>query len=320
MRLIRGHYNLPPAQQVSAESSGETTGCVATIGNFDGVHLGHQLVLGQLTEQAAQMGLPTLVITFEPYPQEYFQPEQSPPRLTRLREKLRILARFAIDRVLVLRFTRSLAQMSAEDFIDDILVKGLGIRYLVVGDDFHFGAGRKGDFAMLQQAGERHGFQVVHMHTFAIEDERVSSTRIRDALKEGELGLAEKLLGRVYRMCGRVAHGDKRGRLIGFPTANIHLHRNATPVQGVYAVEMFGVEHEPVQGVANVGTRPTIDGTRSLLEVHLFDFNADIYGQYVNVDFLHKLRDEEKFDSFEELKEQILKDADNARAFFSNRN
>jgi len=319
VRLIRGHYNLPPAQQVPAENTGETTGCVATIGNFDGVHLGHQLVLGQLTEQAAQMGLPTLVITFEPYPQEYFRPEQSPPRLTRLREKLRILARFAIDKVLVLRFTRSLAQMSAEDFIDDILVKGLGIRYLVVGDDFHFGAGRRGDFAMLQQAGERYGFQVVHMHTFALDNERVSSTRIREALKDGELGLAEKLLGRVYRMCGRVAHGDKRGRLIGFPTANIHLHRNATPVQGVYAVELFGVENEPVHGVANVGTRPTIDGTKSLLEVHLFDFSADIYGQYVNVDFLHKLRDEEKFDSFEALKEQILKDADNARAFFNNR-
>jgi riboflavin kinase/FMN adenylyltransferase len=305
VQLIRGHYNLKPGG-----------GCVATIGNFDGVHLGHQSVLGQLAEQSVERGLPSTVITFEPYPQEYFMPTASLPRLTRFREKLRVLSRFAVDQVLILRFNQQLASMDAEAFIDQILVRDLAVQYLVVGDDFRFGRNRKGDYNMLKQAGERHGFQVVHMHTFAIDGERVSSTRIRQALQAGDLQLAEKLLGRPYRMCGRVAHGDKRGRTIGFPTANIFLHRRSTPIQGVFAVEMFGVEGEPVQGVANVGTRPTVDGSKSLLEVHLFDFDRDIYGKYVNIDFIAKLRNEQKFESFEALKQQIMLDVSNAREFF----
>ena len=309
MELIRGLQNLRP----------EHYGCVATIGNFDGVHLGHQAVLGQLSEKAAEMGLPSVVIMFEPQPQEFFTPESSPARLTRFREKLRSLLRFSIDRVLVLRFDQHLAGLSADEFIKQILREGLGIRYLVVGDDFRFGKMRQGDFAMLQSAGAEHGFQVVNMHTFNIDGERVSSTRIRKALIAGDLSTAEKLLGRPYRMCGRVAHGDKRGRSIGFPTANIHLHRKATPVQGVYCVEMFGLDVEPVEGVANVGTRPTVGGTRSLLEVHLFNFKNDIYGRYVHVDFVRKLRDELRFDSFEELKVQIEKDAADARDYFKKR-
>ncbi|MDH5190303.1 MAG: bifunctional riboflavin kinase/FAD synthetase [Gammaproteobacteria bacterium] len=309
MELIRGLQNLKP----------EHSGCVATIGNFDGVHLGHQAVLGQLSEKAAEMGLPSLVITFEPQPQEFFTPESSPARLTRFREKLRSLLRFSIDRVLVLRFDQKLASLSADEFIKQVLIKGLGIRYLVVGDDFRFGKMRQGNFAMLQSAGAEYGFQVVNMHTFNIDGERVSSTRIRKALVSGDLNTAEKLLGRPYRMCGRVAHGDKRGRSIGFPTANIHLHRNATPVQGVYCVEMFGLDVEPVEGVANVGTRPTVDGTRSLLEVHLFNFGNDIYGRYVHVDFVKKLRDELRFDSFDELKNQIEKDVINAHDYFNKR-
>ena len=307
MELIRGIHNLRPRHR----------GCVATIGNFDGVHLGHQAVLGQLAEQAESMGLPMVVITFEPQPQEFFAPSEARPRLTRLREKYQALKRYSVDRVLCLRFDQRLASMPAEDFIDQVLVEGLDVKYLVVGDDFRFGRQRLGTFELLHQYGQQAGFPVVNMHTFSIDGERVSSTRVRDALEQGDLALAEKLLGRPYRMCGRVAHGDKRGRTIGFPTANIHLHRKTSPVQGVYAVEMFGIEGEPVKGVANVGNRPTVDGTRSLLEVHLFDFAADIYGQYVHVHFLHKIRTEMKFDSFERLKLQIQADEKRARAWFS---
>jgi len=307
MKLVRGLHNF----------RAEHHGCVATIGNFDGVHLGHQAVLGQLSEKAAELCLPTTVIVFEPQPQEFFAPHSAVPRLTRFREKLKALLRFSVDRVVCLHFDRCLAAMPAREFIDQVLIEGLGVRYLVVGDDFRFGAKRQGNFAMLQEAGARHGFQVVNMHTFHIDGERVSSTRVREALARGDLNEAEKLLGRPYRMCGRVAHGDKRGRSIGFPTANIHLHRKATPVQGVYAVELFGLDVEPVEGVANVGTRPTVDGTHTLLEVHLFDFDQDIYGHHVHVDFLHKLRDECRFDSFDALKQQIERDVENARRYFS---
>jgi len=309
LELVRGEYNLRPRHR----------GCVATIGNFDGVHLGHQTVLGQLSEKAAEMNVASMVISFEPYPMEFFAAEKAPARLTRLREKVRALTRYAVDRMLCLRFDAAFAAMPAQQFIDDVLVAKLDVRYLVVGDDFRFGHDRLGDFAMLREAGEKHGFKVVNLHTFMIDNDRVSSTRVREALAKGDMASAEQLLGRPYRMCGRVAHGDKRGRTIGFPTANIHLHRNNTPVKGVFAVEMFGIDGEPVAGVANVGTRPTVDGTRSLLEVHLFDFEQDIYGQYVHVEFVHKLRDECRFDSFDELRKQIDIDAEQARAFFAQR-
>ncbi len=309
MELIRGLHNLRPRHR----------GCVATIGNFDGVHLGHQAVLGQLAEKAGQLGLPTTVVTFEPHPQEWFFPDRAPPRLTRLREKLTALRRYSVDRVLVLRFDARLAAMEAAAFVERILVRGLGVRHLVVGDDFRFGRNRAGDFAFLRAMGARHGFDVVAMHSFRIEGERVSSTRIRQALAAGDMDTAEKLLGRPYRMCGRVAHGDRRGRGIGFPTANLHLHRRASPVLGVFAVEVFGVPGEPVPGVANVGVRPTVDGTRALLEVHLLDFAGDLYGRYVQVDFLHKLRDERRFASFEALRAQIRRDVEAARAWFAAR-
>jgi riboflavin kinase/FMN adenylyltransferase len=308
MELIRGLHNLKPRHR----------GCVATIGNFDGVHLGHQAVIGQLADKGEQLGLPTTVILFEPQPLEYFGPEKSAPRLTRLREKLTALRRYAVKRVLCLRFDAAFAAIEPEDFIQRILVDGLGVRYLVVGDDFRFGARRRGDFAMLAAAGQRHGFQVVNMHTVTIDGERVSSTRVRAALATADLALAEKLLGRPYRMCGRVAHGNKLGRQLGFPTANIHLHRIAVPLKGIFVVELFGLEREPLPGVASIGTRPTVGGTRTLLEVHLLDFNADIYGEYVNVNFLHKLRGEKKFDSLDELRDWIQKDVDDTRAFFRN--
>ncbi len=310
MELIRGFHNLKPQHR----------GCVATIGNFDGVHLGHQTVLGQLADKAAELGLPSVVISFEPYPMEYFAADKAPARLTRLREKVRALSRYSVDRMLCLRFDKKFAEQPAREFIDKVLIEGLDVRYLVVGDDFRFGHQRAGDFALLEEVGEAQGFEVVHLHTFNIDNERVSSTRVREALEIGDMAAAERLLGRPYRMCGRVAHGDKRGRTIGFPTANIHLHRKKTPVKGVFAVELFGIKGEPVAGVANVGTRPTVDGTRSLLEVHLFDFAEEIYGEYVHVEFVHKLRDETKFDSFEELKKQIDLDAQQARDHFLKRN
>lgn len=306
MQLIRGIHNLIPFPR----------GCVVTIGNFDGVHLGHQEVLAQVVDKAAQLSLPSVLMTFEPYPSEYFQQENLPPRLTRFREKIEVLRRFAVDHVLNLRFNDWLCNLSADEFIRQILVERLQVKYLVIGDDFRFGKGRSGDFAMLAEAGKRFGFEVARMHTFEIGAERVSSTRIRQALGGGDLGFAEQLLGRPYRMSGRVAHGDKRGRTIGFPTANIHLHRRASPVSGVYAVEMYGLPGEPVAGVANVGIRPTVNGTRAQLEVHLFDFSADIYGRHVQVEFRRKLREEQRFESFEALKAQIETDARQAREFF----
>lgn len=307
MELIRGRHNLAARHR----------GCVATIGNFDGVHLGHQAVIGQLADEAVRLHLPSALITFEPQPQEYFAPNQVPARLTRFREKVAQLRRFALDRLVCLPFNAALAAMPAEAFIRQILIDGLGVRYLVVGDDFRFGQGRRGDFALLKAAGAAEGFEVVNMHTFSIDGERVSSTRIRSALERGALQEAERLLGRPYRMSGRVAHGDERGRTIGFPTANIHLHRRASPVQGVYAVEMFGVAGEPLPGVANVGNRPTVDGTRTLLEVHLLDFEGDLYGRHVQVSFVSKLRDEVRFASFDELRLQIDRDVAKARAHFA---
>ncbi len=308
MELIRGLHNLREHHR----------GCVATIGNFDGVHLGHQAVIGQLAEKASELCLPTALITFEPQPQEYFAPQASPPRLMRFREKMQALHRYAVDRVLCLAFNDMLAQMPHTQFIEDILVKGLGLRYLVVGDDFRFGRGREGTFSILQEAGQKYGFQVVNMHTFSVAGERVSSTRIREALARGDMLMAEALLGRDYRMSGRVAHGEKLGRQLGFPTANIHLHRKVSPLQGIFAVEVYGLEQEPLHGVASLGTRPTVNGTRTLLEVYLFDFDEDIYGRHIQVSFRHKLRDEERFDSLEVLTVQIKKDVVEAREFFAN--
>jgi len=306
-KIIRGLYNLPDPVE----------GCVATIGNFDGVHLGHQAVLTQLAMKADILNLPAVVITFEPQPFEFFVPEKAPARLSRFREKVESLRAYSIQKLCVLRFNRQLAEMRAETFIQKLLVDGLNVRYLVVGDDFRFGKGRHGDFALLQQAGKRHGFQVVNMHTFAIDDMRVSSTRIRKALQDGDLAMAEKLLGRPYRMSGRVAHGDKRGRKMGYPTANIHLHRAKVPLNGVYAVQLYGIDEEPVNGVANIGVRPTISGSdKAILEVHLFDFQRDIYGEHVQVYFLKKLRDEHKFANIEQLIEQIHIDSAQARNYF----
>ena len=310
MEFIRGQYNLKP----------EHRGCVATIGNFDGVHKGHQKVIEQLHAKANELGLSSVLILFEPQPREFFAPENVPARLTRLREKAEVLDNLSIDRVLCLRFNANLASLDAEQFVKQILVDGLGIKFLVVGDDFKFGKGRTGDFAFLQQAGEKHGFGVTNTHSYIFENERVSSTRIRNALNSGDLATAKQMLGRDYSMSGNVAHGDKRGRTIGFPTANIYLHRKSSPVYGVYAVQLCSEDHrlkgELLTGVANVGQRPTVDGTRTLLEVHLFDFDREIYTAHVQVRFLLKIRNEQRFDSLEALKAQINADVEQAKAFF----
>lgn len=308
MQLIRGLHNLRP----------EHRGCVATIGNFDGVHLGHQLVLGQLADKASNLDCPSTVITFEPQPLEYFAGDAAPARLMRLREKLTALRRYAVDRVLCLAFNKALAEMPYQDFIRQILVDGLGVKYLVVGDDFQFGKNRTGSFQDLCDAGAAHGFEVVNMHSFSEADERVSSTGIRKALGEGDMHKVEQLLGRSYRMSGRVAHGEKLGRQLGYPTANIHIHRKVTPLQGIFVVEVFDLPGEPLQGVASIGTRPVVKGKKVILEVYLFDFDQDIYGKCIEVSFLHKLRDEQNFDTLEALTEQIAQDVEQARAYFRN--
>ena len=307
MRLIRGLHNLPAAQR----------GCALTIGNFDGVHRGHQAVLGQLHTRAAELQLPATVMVFEPTPQEYFLSDMAPARLQRLRDKLSLFHELGVEQVVCLRFDHKLAEHDADAFVKDILVEGLGVRHLVIGDDFRFGKGRRGDFAFLQQAGRQHGFDVVSTHTLVENGERVSSTSIREALAAGELDKAAQLLGRPYTIFGRIAPGQQRGRTIGFPTANVHLHRSVSPVSGVFAVRVHGLEGQVLEGVANLGTRPTVCGNETVLETHLFDFDRDIYGHYVGIEFCSKLRDEKKFESFEALKQQIQRDAEQARQFFS---
>ncbi|MGV6825551.1 MAG: bifunctional riboflavin kinase/FAD synthetase [bacterium] len=304
MELIRGLHNLKPGHR----------GCVATIGNFDGVHLGHQAVFRALREKAAFMGLPSVVILFEPQPIEFFQAGQTPARLTRLRDKLDIIRELGVDRVLLLKFDKKLASLMPADFIEQILVQKLAIEHLYVGDDFQFGKGRAGDFALLQATGRNSGFTVASLETVLEGKERISSTRIRLSLSNGELSTAAECLGRPFTICGRVGHGDKRGRQLNFPTINIDLHRRVTPILGVFAVQVSGLADEPLPGVANVGNRPTFDNdARYLLEVHLLDFEGDVYGEQVKVEFVERIRSEMKFDSLDKLTKRIQMDADIAR-------
>ncbi len=310
MRLIRGLHNLRPGGR----------GCVATIGNFDGVHLGHRAVFRRLHVRGRALGLPATVITFEPQPMEFFAPDRTPARLTRLREKLKAFADCGIARVMLLEFGPRLAAVPPQDFVRRLLLEGLGVRYLLVGDDFRFGQGRGGDYALLRTMGAAAGaagFEVEDQHTITQGEERISSTRVREALACGDLGQARRLLGRPYRMQGRVGHGDRRGRAIGFPTANLDLHRRVSPLLGVFAVWVHGLGSGPHPGVANIGTRPTVGGQGCRLEVHLFDFDQDLYGRHLEVEFSLKLRDEQRFDSFETLRRQIALDAAAAREFLA---
>ncbi len=291
---------------------------VLTIGNFDGLHLGHQALLKLLTDKARTLGLPAVVLTFEPHPREYFAPADAPARLASLREKLLLLAASGVDRTHVCRFDARFAARSAQSFIDDGLVRGLGTRHLFIGDDFRFGAKRQGDFAMLQAAGCAQGFGVESMPTLEVDGERVSSSAVRAALAADDLDHAARLLGRPYSIAGRVTHGDKLGRHLGYPTANVQLKHRRPALGGVFAVGVEGLAERPVSGVANIGIRPTAtDEARPRLEVHLFDWDQDCYGAHLRVHFLHKLRDERKFDSLEALTAQIRRDAEAARAWLS---
>ena len=308
MELIRGLHNVRPRHR----------GCIASIGNYDGVHRGHQAIVRQLLRNREGIGLPALIMTFEPHPVEYFR-RTGQTRITSLRTKLELLGKLGIERVLCVRFDETLANMSPELFMQDLLIDGLGVKHLVVGDDFRFGKARAGDFDVLSGYGERHGFSVENTDTYMVNGERVSSSRVRQALELGQLELAETLLGRRYSISGRIAHGDKLGRTWGFPTANINLRHQNPPLNGIYVVEVEGLGGGLAPGVAYVGTRPTVDGTRRVLEIHLIDFDRDVYGERISVYFLEKIRADEKFDDHESLVAQIARDKKNAELFFQRR-
>ena len=294
-----------------------TTSSVLTIGNFDGVHHGHRALLARLTGKARELGLPATVLTFEPHPRELFTPDQAPARLSSLREKIQLLEGCGVDQVHICRFNRRLAGLEANQFIETILVRGLAVRHLLIGDDFRFGKARSGDFAMLQRAGREHGFGVEAMHTVDLRGERVSSSAIREALSAGDLEHAARLLARPYGIAGRVIHGGKVGRTLGFPTANLAIKHKRLPLSGVFAVEVAGIDSHPLPGAASLGVRPTLaEGLKPVLEVHLLDFDRDIYGTHVTVNFLHKLRDEERYETLDALKAQIARDVASVRNYF----
>lgn len=307
MELIRGLHNLRPRHH----------GCVATIGAFDGVHLGHQAVIRHLLDKSAQFKLPSLIIVFEPLPREYFAPLQAPARIMSFWEKCRALEGLGVDRLLRIRFNEQLRGMSAQRFVDDIFVAGLGVRYVVLGDDFRFGADRQGDIEFIREQGLRYGYEAGSTATFAIDGERVSSTRIREALENADFDTAEALLGRPYSISGRVIQGRQLGRVLGTPTANLELRRLRAPLSGVYTVQVSGGGLIDAHGVANVGVRPTVDDSiKANLEVHVLDRDIDLYGRHIEVTFRHKLREEIKFGSIEELQENIARDIEKTRAWF----
>lgn len=309
MEVIRGAYNLKEKHQE----------CVVTIGNFDGLHLGHRALLQKLILKGKELNLPTLAIIFEPQPNEFFA-NKPIARLMRFREKIAALAEQGLDRVLCIRFDEKISTQIAEVFVRKILVEKLAAKYILVGDDFRFGFKRMGDYVLLQQLGQKYLFKTDCMVTFEVLNERVSSSLIRNLLAAGDMVKVQGLLGHPFAMCGKIARGDRRGRLLGSPTANIHLHRKISPISGVFAIEMLGVEAQPLPGVANIGTRPTINGdTRTLLEVHLLNFEKDIYDKRVTIHFLHKFREEQKFATLEELKEQIQKDIEQAKIYHQRR-
>ncbi|MCF7981820.1 MAG: bifunctional riboflavin kinase/FAD synthetase [Pseudomonadales bacterium] len=315
MELIRGLHNLIAQQRKYTDRK-----YVVTTGNFDGVHCGHQMILRQLKKKAEELGLPTRVLIFEPQPMEFFAGTGAPARLTPFHEKVALILGNAIDSVVCLHFNEALRNMPANMFIEQILVNSLGVQALIVGDDFRFGYKQSGDFEMLRNAGVKFGFSVSKNDTLVWDNHRVSSTRVRVALEDGDFSLAEQLLGRPYSMSGRVMYGRQIGRTIGIPTANLSLKGKKAPLQGVYAVEIAGLEHRGgvklLQGVANVGLRPTVDGEQPMLESHIFDFDRAIYGERIRVIFRHKIRNERKFDNVDLLRQQILLDIDAAKKHF----
>lgn len=305
MQIFRG---IPPS----------ATPVALTIGNFDGVHLGHQAMLERLEAAARTRGLPACVMTFEPHPREFFMPFAAPARLTSMREKLELFENYGVERAYICRFTHRFAHTSAKEFISDLLCERLQAKWVLIGDDFRFGAQRAGDLAMLQEAGIRCGFEVDHLPSVLEGELRVSSTAVRESLAEGNLELAARLLGRPYSISGRVVHGDAAGRKFGYPTANVQLKHNKPPFSGIFAVKLQ-LGEQVLPGAASLGIRPTVknDG-KPTLEVHIFDFDRQIYGQHVRVDFYHKLREERKFASLDELIEAIGNDVMQAKEYFSN--
>ncbi len=295
-------------------------GCVATIGSFDGVHRGHQAVLQQVIASAKALNLPSLVMVFEPQPNEFFSRESAPPRLMRLRDKTCALFDAGIDRVLCLKFNEALRSHTPQAYIEEVLINGLAVKHLVIGDDFRFGCDRSGDFSMLVAAGKQHGFTVSDTQTLRSDDTRISSTRIRALLQDDNLAQATALLGRPYAITGRVQYGKQLGRTLGFPTLNVGLGPCRTALQGVYTVKVSAANErgaQPWQGVANIGVRPTVNGgAQPLLEVHLLNANAELYGRIVSVTFEKKLRNEQRFADVQALKQQIALDVAQAKAYF----
>jgi riboflavin kinase/FMN adenylyltransferase len=308
MKLIRGLHNLTQP----------LPGCVATIGNFDGLHLGHQHVINQLKSVAEIKELPSVVIFFEPQPVEFFAPEQAPPRLSRLRDKIIQMAEMKVDYLLCLEFNHDFASLSAEQFVYKILVQRLNIKHLVIGDDFRFGKNRTGDFNYLKDCGTDAGFEVENTHTLLIDNERVSSTRIRQCLAKNDLVTARQLLGRPYTLSGKITHGKKLGRQLGFPTINLKMGNRPVAVNGIFAVLVKGLDNRVLRGVASIGTRPTVNGVGTILEVYILNFCEKVYGRCVDIEILHKLRDEEKYDSLNALTVQINKDIEDAKTYFEN--
>ena len=306
MQLVRGLYNLRQSLSASA----------VTIGNFDGVHRGHQLVIKQLKQVANAAALPSVVIIFEPQPIEFFAPDQAPKRLSRFREKIAFLKAQDIDYLLCLRFDQSLASLSAEAFVQQILLGKLNTRQLVIGDDFHFGKNRQGNFAFLLQHSNRFGFVVAETETLLLNGARVSSTRVRECIQQNDFDQAAELLGRPYALGGKIAHGQKLGRQLGYPTINIKMGDKTLIVKGIFAVHVKGIDNRMLKGVASIGTRPTVAGVDTILEVYILDFDENVYGRSVNVEFLHKIRDEQKFDSLEELTRNMDRDTERAIAYF----
>ena len=309
-------YNPRLMQILRSLHSSDARPCAVTIGNFDGVHRGHQSLLHELQQAAQVRGLQTAVVTFEPHPREFFTPQKAPVRLTSLREKLELFRAAGIDRVHVCRFNAMFARKTADEFIH-ALHDDLHAKYVLIGDDFRFGSGRSGDFALMRQIGAQRGFEVAAVHSVLHDSVRISSTAIRAALVAGKLDVARDYLGRPYSISGRVVHGDGMGRKLGFPTANVQMKHNLPPLTGIYVVEAHSDGIGVLQGVASLGVRPTVHhDARHVLEVHLFEFAQQIYGKHLRVEFLHKLRDEEKYPNLEALTQQIARDVNNAKQWF----
>jgi riboflavin kinase / FMN adenylyltransferase len=307
MELVRSLQNV----------ANTSRGCVLTVGNYDGVHLGHQQMISVVRRRADELKVPAAVLVFEPSSKEFIDPEGAPARLTRWREKFAALAATGVDRLVTLRFNEQMRAMSPECFVQELLVEGLGARHVVVGDDFRYGSRACGSIESLSAAGRVNGFGVEQMPPFVIDGVRVSSTAVRERLGRADYAGAARFLGRRYRMIGHVAHGRELGRTLGFPTANLHLMRRRSPTSGVLAVRVHGIEGRPLDGVASLGTRPTVNGIEPLLEAHVFDFAGDLYGRLIEVEFIAKLRDEVRFDSLEAMVAQMKRDSAQAREVLS---